>query len=81
MMWENNITMKIDIGENDPALRIGSNSYVNGIESKYPGYLHCLYCYAIKTYGANSGFQLLSTAMNQKIDSPSEERLTIHMRK
>ena len=73
MLWGNNTTMEIDTGKNDTALRVGSTSYVDGIEFKHPGYVHYLYHYSINTYGTKSGFKLLSTAMNQKSDAPSEQ--------
>ena len=58
MLWEKNVTTRLDTGNNDTTLCVGSTSYVDGIESKHPGYLHYLYYYSTQTYGAKSSFQL-----------------------
>ena len=71
--------MKIDTSKNDTAMRVGSNSYVDNIESKHPGYLHYIYRYSIKTYRAKSSFQLLSAGMNKKSDAPNKHRPTTRM--
>ena len=80
ILWGKNTTTKIDTGVNDPDLRVGSISYVNEIEYQNPRYLHVIYYYSIKTYGAKSGFQqLLSASMNQKNDTPRKHRPIINM--
>ena len=65
-----NVSLKIDSGDHTSAKYSGSPFYVDDIEKKHPGYLHFLYRYVVKTYGAKSGFVLLALVMNEKSDAP-----------
>ena len=73
------MSLKLDSGNLEGAKRSGSTSYVDLIEERHPGYLHFLYRYAIRTYGAKSGFSLLASVMNEKSDTPGESRMSINL--
>ena len=43
ILWEIDLTLKLDYGEHTSAKHIGSTSYVEYIEKKHPDYFHFLY--------------------------------------
>ena len=79
VLWEIRMSVKLDTGDHASTNRIGSTSYVGEIEKRHPGYLHFLYRYAVRTFGAKSGFGLLASVMNERSDTPGESRTSLNL--
>ena len=84
MTWDNGTKIIIENGTLDISTLLepkhnGSSSSISYIATKHPAYLHYLYRYASKTYGAKASFATQAAAKNLKSRVPTENRMNVSL--